>query len=68
MPNYTFTDSPLMNELHTRWVQEQFSVEPSEVYERRNNFSKLLKDDLRFRMLNKKNFAIDMYSFYGRVK
>ena len=64
----TFTDSPLMNALHKRWVAEEFAIDPSEVYEKRNDFSKQLKDDFKFRMLNKKNFAIDMYSFYGRGK
>ncbi len=63
-----FSDSPLMNILHKRWVEDEFFVSPSEVYEQKNNFTRSFKDDIRWRMLNQKNYVLDMYSFTGRGK
>ena len=64
----SFTDSPLMDALHKRWVNGEFSADSDEIYLPERNFSKLLDQDIKFRMLNNKNFAFDMYSFYGRGK
>ena len=63
-----FSDSPLMNRLHKRWVEEDFYVSPGEVYEKRNDLTHHFKEDIRWRMLNGKNYVIDLYSFTGRGK
>ena len=64
----SFTDSPLMDALHKRWVNGEFSIDADEVYSQERDFSKKLDEDIKFRMLNQKNFAFDFYSFYGRGK
>lgn len=66
--SYNFSDSPLMDFLHKRWIEEDFFVSPSEIYEKKNNLSKKFKEDIAWRMLNNKNYVLDMYSFTGRGK
>ena len=57
-----------MNALHKRWIEDNFEIAPSEVYEEANDFTPKIHEDIKFRMLNQKNYAFDMYSFYGRGK
>lgn len=65
MNEYKFSDSPLQNYLHKKWITGDFAVDPSEVYTKSHNLTNYLYNDIKFRMLNKKNYLISLYGYTG---
>ncbi len=60
--DYKFTDSPLKNYIHKQMMNNRDDLELGEVTLKKYNLTKIFLDDIKFRMLKKKNYVI---SFHG---
>ncbi len=63
--SFRFTDSPLMDYIHRAMINGNDCLDLSEALLKKFNLTKLLLDDIKARMLRKKNYIFSMWGFTG---